>query len=164
MRLNNLNEIEFYAKLEEIKIFMFDLDGVLLYNTVDNDNIFQRMTEFASRLKNGCCYAGIITARIGDELTTKLNTIENCFVITSSLNKKKKMEEKLSDIELNFEDMFYIGDDILDIPLLQKAELSGAPSNARREVKRAVDIVLDEEESTDLLGTMIQLIEHKHID
>lgn len=163
MRLNNLNNIDYYKKLDKILIYMFDLDGVLLKNSEDEENIYLQMTEFSNALKNKKHFAGIITAREGDELTIKLNEIENCFVISSSLNKEKIMIERLNKLEMNFENLFYIGDDILDLPLLQKSGVSCAPSNARREVKRAVDIVLDEVESYNLLDTVLQLSRKNYI-
>lgn len=161
MRFNNLTRVELENKLDEIKIYMFDLDGVLLKNSEDKENIHQQMTEFcdAQRVKNR--FAGIITAGDKDALTTRLNELENCFVLTSSLNKEKLMKEKFDQLELDFNNLFYMGDDILDLPLLQKAGISCAPSNARREVKRAVDIVLDEEESYNILDTILQLSRKK---
>lgn len=157
MRLNNLNDIDLRKKLNDIKIFMFDLDGVLLKNSEDKVNLCQQMTEFSNALKNDKCFTGIITARDGDEITTSLDEMENCFVISSSFNKEKLMIEKLKDLEMDFNNLFYSGDDILDLPLLQKSGISCAPSNARREVKRAVDIVLDEDESYNILDTVLQL-------
>lgn len=157
MRLNNLNDLDFRKKLNDIKIFMFDLDGVLLKNSEDKINLCQQMKEFSHALKNDECFTGIITARDGDEITNRLDEMENCFVISSSLNKEKLMIEKLKGLGMDFNNLFYTGDDILDLPLLQKSGISCAPSNARREVKRAVDIVLDEDESYNILDTVLQL-------
>ena len=114
MRLNNLNNIDYYKKLDKILIYMFDLDGVLLKNSEDEENIYLKMTAFSNALKNKKHFAGIITAREGDELTIKLNEIENCFVI-SSINKEKIMIERLNKLEMDFENLFYIGDDILQL-------------------------------------------------
>jgi len=161
MRLNNLSDIDFNKKLNMIRIFMFDLDGVLLKNSEDKENIYRQMAEFSNALKNDERFTGIITAREGDELTTRLDEMENCFVITSSLSKEKVMEKRLIELGMNCENLFYIGDDILDLPLLQRAGISCAPSNARREVKRAVDIILNEDESCSILDTVLQLSREK---
>ena len=67
MRLNNLSDIDFNKKLNKIRIFMFDLDGVLLKNSEDKENIYQQMAEFSNALKNDERFTGIITAREGDE-------------------------------------------------------------------------------------------------
>jgi 3-deoxy-D-manno-octulosonate 8-phosphate phosphatase (KDO 8-P phosphatase) len=157
MRFNNLTKEEVINKLNEIKIFMFDLDGVLLKSSDDKENIYQQMTDFCNVMESDSRFTGIITAGNEDELTEKLDGLENCFVLTSSFNKEKVMKEKLDELGLDFNNLFYMGDGILDLPLLQKAGLSCAPSNARREVKRAVDIVLDEEESNNILDTILQL-------
>ncbi len=157
MRFNNLTNKQIENKIQNIKIFMFDLDGVLLKNAKDKENIFRQMTYFCNAMESINRFTGIITAGNENELTQKLNELKNCFVLTSSLNKEKIMKAKLNDLNLNFNDLFYMGDDILDLPLLQKAGISCAPSNARREVKRAVDIVLNEEESNNILDTILRL-------
>jgi len=157
MRFNSLTNEEIVNKLNDIKIFMFDLDGVLLKSSQDKENIYRQMKNFCNALESENRFTGIITAGNESELTQNLNGLENCFVLTSSFNKEKVMKEKLDELGLDFENLFYMGDGILDIMLLRKAGLSCAPSNARREVKRTVDIILDEEESNNILDTILQL-------
>ncbi len=77
---------------------MFDLDGVLLKDVEDKENLCQQMSEFSNALKTNNCFTGIITAGDGDEITTRLDEMENCFVISSSLNKEILMIEKLNDL------------------------------------------------------------------
>ena len=50
-------------------------------------------------------------------------------------------EEWLKKAGTSFSQTAYMGDDLLDIPLLKKVVLSGAPAQAERVVKKMVDFV-----------------------
>lgn len=157
MRLNNLTESEFYERLNKIKIFMFDLDGVLSNHSITEEQIYKQMIKFSQSIGSENLIAGVITAREWDNLTTRLDGLENCFVIISSMNKQEMMGRKLGEFNMKYENLLYVGDDILDLPLLQISGISCAPENARREVKRVVDIVLDDQESKNILETILSL-------
>ncbi len=157
MRLNNLTESEFHERLNKIKIFMFDLDGVLSNHSITEDKIYEQMVKFSESIRSEDLFAGVITAREWDNLTARLNGLENCFVIISSMNKQEMMGRKLGEINMKYDNLLYVGDDILDLPLLQISGISCAPENARREVKRAVDLVLDAHESKNILETILSL-------
>jgi len=147
-------------KIKNIKIFLFDLDGVIVLRKDRNeDELLRCMKEFTEKLAEDNYLAGIITAREDDELTDKLSNIENCRVVTASFNKVSKVENIIEELNLKFEDVLYIGDDMLDIPLLQKAGIAIAPSSARREVKRVVDFTIDVSVNGSILHSVLDLID-----
>mgnify|MGYP001401779946 CR=1 FL=1 len=147
-------------KISKLKIFLFDLDGVLILRK-DRDEIelVNCMKEFTEKLKTDGYYAGIITARSEDKLTKQLNKLDNCEVVTASFNKVNSVQKILDELNLSFNEVLYIGDDMLDIPLLQKAGISVAPNSARREVKRVVDFSVDIAVNGSILHTIIEMIE-----
>jgi YrbI family 3-deoxy-D-manno-octulosonate 8-phosphate phosphatase len=156
MIISNKNLVE---KAQNIKIFLFDLDGVLVLRKDDDSNgLIKCMTEFAEKLSKDGFTAGVITAREDDELTSKLSKIDNCRVVTASFNKVSKVETILKELNLSFENVLYIGDDMLDIPLLQKSGIAIAPSNARREVKRIVDFTIDVTIDESILHSVLKVI------
>jgi 3-deoxy-D-manno-octulosonate 8-phosphate phosphatase (KDO 8-P phosphatase) len=57
------------------------------------------------------------------------------------VDKVAAAEEWLRPRGLQISQIAYMGDDLIDIELLEKAGWSAAPSNARREVKTAVSYV-----------------------
>jgi 3-deoxy-D-manno-octulosonate 8-phosphate phosphatase (KDO 8-P phosphatase) len=147
-------------KIKNIKIFLFDLDGVIVLRKDRNeDELLRCMEEFTEKLAEDNYLSGIITARDDDELTHKLSKIDNCRVVTTSFNKVSKVENIIEELNLDFEDVLYIGDDMLDIPLLQKAGIAIAPSSARREVKRVVDFTVDITVNGSILHSVLDLIE-----
>ena len=147
-------------KIKNIKIFLFDLDGVIILHKERNeDELLRCMKEFTEKLAKDNYLAGIITARNDDDLTDKLSKIDNCRVVTASFNKVSKVETIIAELNIGFDNVLYIGDDMLDIPLLQKAGIAIAPSSARREVKRVVDFTIDINVNGSILHSVLELIE-----
>jgi len=154
-----ISEKNLKEKIKNIKLFLFDLDGVLVLRKDRNeDELLKCMKEFTEKLAEENFLAGIITARNDDELTNKLSKINNCHVVTDSFNKVLKVENIIEELNLDFDEVLYIGDDMLDIPLLQKAGIAIAPSSARREVKRVVDFTIDITVNGSILHSVLDLI------
>jgi 3-deoxy-D-manno-octulosonate 8-phosphate phosphatase (KDO 8-P phosphatase) len=150
-------KIELYAKLKQVKIFLFDLDGVL-FNEGVNEQIFLHSIEAASNeFKNQNLIFGIITARIEDDLVCKLKNIAGCLIFPSSLDKVSKTAEFLNTQRVDFKNVFYMGDDLLDIPLLKKCGISAAPSNSRREVKRIVNFTIRANDCGEIFSEIFAL-------
>ncbi|MBM4171173.1 MAG: hypothetical protein FJ214_04825 [Ignavibacteria bacterium] len=130
-------------KLSEIKLYLFDLEGVLIHknNFTDEDQnrFFILIEEVCNKLSIQNKKIGIVTARGEDQFVLKLREILKCEVISSSIEKVSSVDKLVLQLSMNYDSVFYAGDDILDIPLLKKCGLSAAPSTARREVKRIVD-------------------------
>ena len=155
-----LSEKNINEKIKNIKIFLFDLDGVLiLHKDRNEDELIKCMDEFTQKLKLNNYFTGVITARNDDELTNKLSSINNCIVVTASFNKVGNVERLLKELSLEFSNVLYIGDDMLDIPLLQKSGIAIAPSSARREVKRVVDFTIDITVNGSILHSVFELFE-----
>lgn len=133
-----------------IKMLIMDCDGVL----TDGAMIFSKNGDEIKRFnaKDGqgikqChskgMYSGIISAGISTGLVEKraeMLGVENIYV-----GKRPKLEvlnEWLERLELKFEDIAYIGDDITDIPILEKVGASFCPADAVSAVKNTVEVVL----------------------
>jgi YrbI family 3-deoxy-D-manno-octulosonate 8-phosphate phosphatase len=133
------------AKLKEIKLFLFDLEGVLLPR--DSSKTSESENEFLLQLKSACeefwnhnVKLGIVTAS-NDKLIDKIKDNSKCILLSDSINKVKMVDDFLKHDTIEYNQVLYIGDDILDIPLLQRVGISGAPKDGRREVKRVVSFI-----------------------
>lgn len=132
---------------KEIKLLLFDLEGVLIPKSAPEDllmlekyfKVVEKYFNYLAELGFSC---GIITLRNEDNVIEQFKKIPRCIVITSMLDKVTPVEKLLQENNLDFDSLFYIGDDMFDIPLLNKAGISAAPSNAHREVKRIVDLII----------------------
>lgn len=145
-----------YKKLKDIKIVLFDMEGVLLNTEEDRDT--ERLKFLASSLEKLCNWlnehnlkAAILTASDDHTMLEIFRTNTSCEILTSSIDKISIVDKLIEKYGIEYENIFYIGDDILDIPLLRKVGFSAAPNNSRREVKRIVDYISPAESGEALL-------------
>jgi 3-deoxy-D-manno-octulosonate 8-phosphate phosphatase (KDO 8-P phosphatase) len=148
-------KIELMEKFREIKIFLFDLDGVLLHGTEIGDECIIRCKNAAEEFKKLGVMFGIVTARKEDEQLARLKAIDNCYVFSSTIDKVTSTGKFLESNNIDYCNVFYIGDELLDVPLLSKCGVSCAPQNAKREVKRSVTLVTKSEHCEGLLDEII---------
>ena len=159
MALNN--------KGDKIRLFLFDLEGVLVPKNFEANSPLlqihiQTIKKFFEKLKSLGLSSGIVTMRSEDELIDELRKNLSCPVITASLDKVAPAEKLLAELKLSFENLFYIGDDLFDIPLLQRAAVSASPSTGHREVKRNVDFIITYAIIEDLFNYILkEIIEKK---
>lgn len=131
------------AKLKGIKLFLFDLEGVII--SKQNEKSIDYEEKFLTQIKYACVEFtnhklkfGIVTAS-DDAVIEKIKAHNKCIVLSNSINKVKMVDNYLKKDSIDYKQVLYIGDDILDIPLLQKVGISGTPKDGRREVKRVVN-------------------------
>jgi len=148
---------EILTLMKEIKIFLFDLDGVLLNGNTTPDKLFDLLSAKIKEFNRYGLKFVIITAREDGDLINKLKAIENCYVISSSLDKVSSADNFLTTSSVDYKNVFYMGDDLLDIPLLKKCRLSSAPLSGRREVKRIVNFVTKSNDPENILNEIISL-------
>ena len=149
---------EILIKMKEIKIFLFDLEGVLLNNNTTPDKLFDLLSAKIKEFNRYGLKFGIITAREDDDLINKLKSIGNCYVISSSLDKVSSADNFLTTNSVVYNNVFYMGDDLLDIPLIKKCRLTSTPINGRREVKQIVDFVSKSKDPENILNEILCLI------
>ncbi|MEJ5352226.1 MAG: HAD hydrolase family protein [Melioribacteraceae bacterium] len=154
---------EIIDKLKEIRLIIFDLEGVLLTQSqIDEqiiDNLSKSVCNAVSEFKKRNVNFAIITARHHDELIESLEEIPDCHVLSSSIDKVSAAEKILKTKKLNCNNVFFIGDGILDIPLLRKCGLSAAPKSAKREVKRVVDFIINGSNSNEIFQEILKLFD-----
>lgn len=149
---------EVLSKIREIKLFLFDLEGVLLNGSMPIEKCFDSISKVCRDFNDLGIKFGIVTARSEDELIKKLKSIENCIVLAGSLAKVNMTDIFLRSHSINYKNVFYMGDDLLDIPLLQKCGLSCAPKGARREVKRAVSFTTSADNCEEMLNEIFNYL------
>ncbi len=125
------------------KLVIFDLDGVLIQENRDYtlEQILEPLQDFIKEICEEGINFAIITGRRDDDVTEFVKQYD-IRIINTSINKVSEAEKLISQLGIDFSEVFFIGDDILDIPLLQKVGYSAAPKRARREVKRVVDKII----------------------
>lgn len=136
-----------------IKLILLDVDGVMTdgditYGKLSGSDEPVELKSFDVHDGYGVVQAigkginvGIITARNSKIVQLRAQELGITDVYQGSFNKIDAYEHVrkkygVADIETAF-----MGDDLFDLPVLDKAGLSAAPSTARPEVKRRVDYI-----------------------
>lgn len=124
-------------------MILMDVDGVLtdgkLYFTSSGDEIkafdIQDGMGISLARKAGL-KTGIITGRSSIMVSRRAEELKYDIVLQGDDNKLGQYEKIKSQFNLTDQQICYIGDDIPDIPVLQKVGFSVAVANARDELKQ----------------------------
>lgn len=138
------------ASAKAIKLLILDVDGVLtngqLFWTDDpvqikafnvKDGLGMRQLQ-----KNGIPIA-IITGKQSELVTTRLNELGIEHVFQNVPDKLPVFEKLIADLKLSPKHIAYVGDDLPDLPVMQKVGLSIAVQDAYPFVKEYADFVTE---------------------
>jgi 3-deoxy-D-manno-octulosonate 8-phosphate phosphatase (KDO 8-P phosphatase) len=148
--IENLEKNYYLLKGFEFKFLALDIDGVLtdagVYYTENGDELkkFNAKDGLAIKTLTGVGkFVGFISSGKNS------NIIENRAALLGvqkvyfgTWKKAEILEEWCKELNIGFENIAYIGDDINDLPAIQKAGLTACPADAVPLVKEAVNIVL----------------------
>jgi 3-deoxy-D-manno-octulosonate 8-phosphate phosphatase (KDO 8-P phosphatase) len=136
------------AKAARIKLILFDIDGVLTDGVVVVHADGTESKNFAIRDGIAMVWAqrtgvrvGFLSARNSPTTPHRAAQLGITLIYQGVLNKLASYEQILTDLGLDDEDVAYMGDDIVDLAVLQRAGLSSAPADAVEEVRSRVDVV-----------------------
>jgi len=140
--------MEVLEKAKLIKVLITDVDGVLTDGGILYDNEGMEYKKYnvkdgliVQHLKKAGFLVGAITGRASQVVENRCEELRLDFHYHGVKDKYKKLAELLETMELTLEEVAYLGDDLIDLPVLTKAGLSIAPSDALPYVCAAVDYV-----------------------
>jgi 3-deoxy-D-manno-octulosonate 8-phosphate phosphatase (KDO 8-P phosphatase) len=132
------------ARAKNIKVLIFDVDGVL----TDGQIFVIPAPGFAahdglgiSLGRLGGLRIGIITKRQSQTVAIRANDLKLEFVYQGQSHKMNAINEILQKTGYTIDQLAYVGDDIIDLPVMRLCGLSIATANARREVKHIAHYV-----------------------
>jgi 3-deoxy-D-manno-octulosonate 8-phosphate phosphatase (KDO 8-P phosphatase) len=124
-------------KAKSIKAIVCDVDGVLTDGSIIYDNNGNELKNFnvkdgfiIEHLKNAGIIVGAITGRESEVVKFRCKELNFDFHFHGAKDKLKLYEQIKNKYELKDHQIAYIGDDIMDIPLLDKCGLGIVPSDA----------------------------------
>jgi len=141
-----MNE-KFLKKLSQIKIVISDVDGILTDGTISvskNQEFKTFHVEDAlatSLLKLADIPVSFISARVSEATTARLDELKIKHYFQGYINKVSALDKILDIYNLNYNDVLYIGDGFVDIPVMEKVGFSISVPNAHLEVKEFSDFV-----------------------
>jgi len=135
-------------KMRKVKMLLLDVDGVMTDGRIVMDSQGRELKHFNVRDGHGLVMVqrhgisvGILTVRKSDVVEHRARDLKITEVYQGALNKKEVFEKILEKNHLKPEDIAYMGDDIVDIPVLKRVGFSVAVADALEVVKKAVDYV-----------------------
>lgn len=132
------------ADLHKIKAFAFDIDGVftdglvMVYKDGDFFRSYNAKDGYAVRYASSLGYPiAIITGGSSETIRMRFNVLGVTDVYLASHHKLPDFEDFYYKYDLKPEEVLFMGDDIPDIPILQRCGVATCPSDAVAEVKAA---------------------------
>ncbi len=151
-----------------IKIFLSDIDGVLtdgkLYYTKNGEEIkaFNVMDGLGIKLlQSKNIKFGIISGRRSEALLNRLKELKIDIVYTGNHNKLDIYNNIKKDLSLEDGEIAYMGDDLVDIPILKLVNMSFASSNAHYFVKRFCKYITKNKGGEGALREAIEIVLEK---
>lgn len=139
-------------KLDEIarkiKLLILDVDGVLTDGSIILDNEGNEFKAFHVRDGQGIkmltrtgTKVAIITGRQSNVVERRAKELGITEVYQKYHNKNEAYEELKNKLSLKDEEIAYVGDDIVDLPLMRMVGLSVAVADAAEEIKPYASII-----------------------
>ena len=137
-------------KDNSIEFVVLDVDGVMtdggMYYTENGDQIKKFNTKDGRalfQLKKYGFKTGFLSSGITHQMIQKRAEVLGVDKVHVGRNKKIEILKKwCAELDLELNQVAYIGDDINDLDVIEHVGLSACPADAMREVKQAVQIVL----------------------
>jgi 3-deoxy-D-manno-octulosonate 8-phosphate phosphatase (KDO 8-P phosphatase) len=141
------------ARAKKIKLLLFDVDGVLTDGKIylfpvpgGSGEAIQTVVEAKgfsahdgagiSLARLGGIRAGLITRRNSETVALRARDLKLDVVHQGVRDKLKAFREIIGKEGLTSDEVAFVGDDVIDLPVMQNCGLSIAVANARAEVKR----------------------------
>ena len=138
----------FKEKLKGIKLLILDVDGVMTDGRIIMDNEGRELKNFNVRDGHGIkilqrygIKVAILTGRKSKVVDYRAKDLEIRDVYQGALNKKEVFGKILEKHKLSPSAVAFMGDDIIDIPVLKSVGFSASVADAIDVVKKAVDYI-----------------------
>ncbi|WP_319380038.1 HAD hydrolase family protein [Thiomicrorhabdus sp.] len=133
-------------KARKIKLLILDIDGVMTDNKLIYSDQGIELKAFYTRdghgmvmLQKSGVEIGIITGRKSPLIDKRMRDLKVKHVYQGVPDKLPSFQDLVSRLGLELDEIAYIGDDILDLPILMRVGLSVTPADGDPEVKSRVD-------------------------
>lgn len=139
-------------KKKKIKFLVMDIDGTLTDGKIYIGDDGEVMKAF--NVKDGCGIKDIlpkyniipmiVTGRNSKIATVRCNELEIEYLYQGIREKEKFLGEFLDKGGYGYQNVAYIGDDILDLECIRKCGISGCPKDSIPEVLSLADFIADD--------------------
>jgi 3-deoxy-D-manno-octulosonate 8-phosphate phosphatase (KDO 8-P phosphatase) len=153
------------AKAGRIRLFLFDVDGVLTDGTIVMHADGSESKGFNIRDGAAIVFAqragltvGLLSARSSGATAHRAAQLAVRIVEQGVKSKLKAYEQIARDARIADDEIAYMGDDLLDLPVIVRVGLSAAPADAAAEVRERVDWVSSQAGGRGAARELIELV------
>jgi len=141
-------------RARRIKIILFDVDGVLTNGSIwiipvpvsaPDGSVSSKMVEAKgysahdgagiTLARLGGMKVGIITKRISETVALRMRDLKVEFVYQGEAFKMRPVREIMQKEGVTLDEIAYVGDDVVDLPVMRQCGFAVAVANAREQVK-----------------------------
>jgi 3-deoxy-D-manno-octulosonate 8-phosphate phosphatase (KDO 8-P phosphatase) len=136
------------ARARNIKVLIFDVDGVLTNGAItvhpNPDGSATEVKSFSahdglgiSLARLGGVRTGVVTKRNSTTVAIRARDLKLEFVYQGQAHKMQAIREIVAKAGITLDELCYVGDDIVDLPVMRVCGLAIASANARPQVLAA---------------------------
>ena len=148
----------------DIKLLLLDVDGVLTDGSIWLDDEGRQMKRFHVRDGAGIrawqrcgLQVGILTARSSRAVTYRMQELGVTLISQGASDKQQGFEDICSRVGLTADQVAYVGDDLMDLPVLCRVGYPIAVADAANEVRQVAKYVCNRRGGS---GAVREVIEH----
>jgi 3-deoxy-D-manno-octulosonate 8-phosphate phosphatase (KDO 8-P phosphatase) len=156
--------VTFDARAQRLALLLFDVDGVLTDGTVllhgdgTESKLFHIRDGTAIVLAHRVgLLTGVLSARQSATTVQRATQLGMRVIVQGVHDKRVEFDRICAEHGLAADQVAYMGDDLLDLPVLVRAGISAAPADASAEVRARVDVVTRAEGGR---GAVREFVEH----
>lgn len=138
-----LSEQDILEKAKAVKLVIFDVDGVLTDGSLFFGDDGQEYKAFNSldghgmkMLQQSGVRIAIITGRTSEVVRHRMNNLKIDLVYQGQLDKLPAYRQILADLKLQPHEVAYVGDDVVDLPVMLRVGLAIGVDNAHQLTKQ----------------------------
>jgi 3-deoxy-D-manno-octulosonate 8-phosphate phosphatase (KDO 8-P phosphatase) len=152
-------------RARKTRLLIMDVDGVLTDGKIIQDRHGHEVKVFDVKDGHGIVMAhraklrtGLISGRESETITRRAEELGIALVFQKVWNKLEVYEKILMDTALTHDEVAYVGDDVVDIPLLRRVGLAVAVADAVDEVKAVSHFITQRPGGQGAVREVIELI------
>lgn len=138
------------TRAKRVKLVVFDVDGVLTDGRIIIDDKGIESKFFNVRDGHGIkllhragLIVAIVTGRTSDVVTHRAKELGITHIYQGSLKKADTMDDLIKETGLSSEEIAFVGDDLIDIPVMRRVGLACAVSDSSPETISFAHIVTE---------------------
>lgn len=134
--------------MKDIQIVLFDVDGVMTDGSIYIDATGESFKKFNVKdglaielLRSHGIKTGVVSGKSSASLTERCEKLGCDYVVTGCKNKLPRVRAICNELGITLEQVAFVGDDVLDLPVMQVCAVSFAPSDAHQLVLQQASYV-----------------------